>query len=108
VLLTRKSTRQFQPALTPPGGDGVKASELGAALTLTPPAEPGNNPGMDDKTTKRGGGAVAVVVLLVVLVTLPLLYVLSAGPVVWMVNNDWIDTYGFQRLKQPTIRWDGS
>jgi hypothetical protein len=42
---------------------------------------------MDDKATKRGGGTVVVLVLVVVLVVLPILYVLSIGPVVCLVSN---------------------
>ena len=42
---------------------------------------------MEDKPTKRGGGAVVVMALVAVLVLLPMLYVLSIGPVVWLVSN---------------------
>jgi len=59
--------------------------------TLTPLAHPDDNPGMNDKATKRGGGAVVVVALVAVLVVLPMLYVLSSGPVCAMVNKGWID-----------------
>lgn len=46
---------------------------------------------MNEKATKRGGGVVLAVVLVAVLAILPMLYVLSIGPVCWMVNNDLID-----------------
>jgi hypothetical protein len=59
-------------------------------LLLPPLANPGDNPGMDDKATKRGGGAVAIV-LVAVLVLLPMLYVLSVGPVAWMITGGRID-----------------
>ncbi|MCI0358688.1 MAG: hypothetical protein L0211_09415 [Planctomycetaceae bacterium] len=44
---------------------------------------------MNDKATKRGGAAVAIA-LMAVLVLLPLLYVLSVGPFVWMAGSGWI------------------
>ena len=45
---------------------------------------------MDDKATKRGGGAVVVMALVAVLVVLPILYVLSIGPVVWLAQSGFI------------------
>ncbi len=45
---------------------------------------------MKDKTAGRGGGAAAAVVLVVVLVLLPLLYVLSIGPAIWLDTRGWI------------------
>jgi hypothetical protein len=42
---------------------------------------------MDDKPTKRGGGTLPVVILLVVLILLPMIYVLSVGPAVWMATS---------------------
>jgi hypothetical protein len=42
---------------------------------------------MEDKATKRGGGAAVVLVLVAVLVVLPILYVLSLGPIVYLVGN---------------------
>ena len=45
---------------------------------------------MKDKATGRGGGAATAVVLVVVLVLLPMLYVLSLGPAVWLVSRGWI------------------
>jgi len=53
-------------------------------------AHPDDNSGMDEKPTKRGGGAVPVVILLVVLILLPMIYVLSVGPVLWMSSHDLI------------------
>jgi hypothetical protein len=46
---------------------------------------------MDEKATKRGGGAVVVMALVVVVVLLPLLYVLSVGPVARLADNGLID-----------------
>ena len=46
---------------------------------------------MNDKATKRGGGAVVVMALVAVLVLLPLLYVLSVGPVARLADNGLID-----------------
>lgn len=45
---------------------------------------------MDDKPIKRGGGTAVVLVLVALLVVLPMLYVLSVGPVVWMVHSGFI------------------
>ncbi len=42
---------------------------------------------MDDKATKRGGGAVVVLAVVGVLIVLPMLYVLSIGPVVWLAHS---------------------
>lgn len=57
---------------------------------MTPPARPRDNPGMDEKPMKRGGGTAVVLVLVAVLVVLPMLYVLSTGPVVWMAHSGFI------------------
>jgi len=43
---------------------------------------------MDDKATKRGGGAVVALGLVAVFVLLLMLYVLSVGPAVWLVENE--------------------
>ena len=45
---------------------------------------------MDDKVTKRGGGIVVVLVVVCVLVVLPMIYVLSLGPVVWLAHSGFI------------------
>jgi uncharacterized membrane protein len=45
---------------------------------------------MDDKPTKQGGGAAVVLVLVAILVLLPMLYVLSVGPIIWMVHSGFI------------------
>jgi hypothetical protein len=58
---------------------------------LTAHAQPNDNSGMDDKPTKRGGGTAAAIVIIAVLVVLPLLYVLSIGPVARMANNQSIN-----------------
>ena len=57
-------------------------------MTLTPPNPADDNSGMEDKT-KRGGAAV-VFALAVVLLVLPLVYVLSIGPVARMLDERWI------------------
>jgi hypothetical protein len=41
---------------------------------------------MEDRPTMRGGGTVAIV-LVAVVVVLPMLYVLSIGPVVCLISN---------------------
>jgi hypothetical protein len=58
---------------------------------LTPRHRTDDNSGMDDKATKRGGGAAVALVLVVVLVLLPMLYVLSVGPVARLADNGLID-----------------
>ena len=55
-------------------------------MTLTERVRPGDNSSMDDKATKRGGGAVVVMVLVVVLL-LPMIYVLSVGPAIWLAER---------------------
>jgi hypothetical protein len=47
---------------------------------------------MDDKPTKQGGGAAVVLVLVAVLFVLPMLYVLSVGPVIWLAHSGYIGT----------------
>jgi hypothetical protein len=42
---------------------------------------------MDDQSKLRSGGAV-LVLLLVALISLPMLYVLSIGPVFWLANEN--------------------
>jgi hypothetical protein len=59
---------------------------------LTTQVRSDDNSSMDDKPTKRGGGAAVVLVLIAVLIVLPMLYVLSTGPMVWMVHNGLIST----------------
>jgi hypothetical protein len=47
---------------------------------------------MDAKETKQSGGGAAVpAVTVLVLVLLPVIYVASLGPVVWLVSRDFID-----------------
>jgi hypothetical protein len=46
---------------------------------------------MNERPTKRGGGAVAVMALVAVLVLLPLLYVLSIGPVAYLSERGLIE-----------------
>lgn len=56
-------------------------------MPLTNVVDTDDNPGMDDRPDKRGSGAVAIV-LVAVLILLPILYVLSVGPVAWLDSND--------------------
>jgi len=50
---------------------------------------------MDDKPTKRGD--LTVLLLVALLVLLPMLYVLSIGPVAWMIAHGVIDDSLFVR-----------
>ena len=45
---------------------------------------------MEDKPTKRSG-TVIVIALAAVLVVLSMLYALSMGPALWMINHGWLD-----------------
>ena len=58
---------------------------------MTAQDQPNDNSGMDDKPDKRGGGTAAGMVTIAVLLVLPLLYVLSVGPVAWMATNEGMD-----------------
>ena len=57
-------------------------------------------------TEKRESGdrrSPAAVVLLVVLFLLPIVYVLSIGPVNWLVTNDYLDSDGPRCFYYPLI-----
>lgn len=50
---------------------------------------------MDEKLTRRGGGAALVIALMALLLLLPMIYVLSIGPVLWFaeayhLNCQWL------------------
>lgn len=42
---------------------------------------------MENKPAKRSGGAAAAAIIVVVLVLVPLIYVLSIGPLVWLAGT---------------------
>jgi hypothetical protein len=52
---------------------------------------------MEDEREKRGGSGCAIVGLVLAVVFLPVLYVLSIGPVVWMVDRTtapwWLEAF---------------
>ena len=54
---------------------------------------------MDDRTRNRGRWTVVVIVVAAV-VLLPLFYVLSSGPALWLAEHDWVD-----KSRLPTIYW---
>ena len=64
-----------------------------------------DNSDMDDKPTKRGGGtAVMVLVLVAVLIVLPMLYMLSVGPAVWMATSGRMNPKTLNAIYSP-VEW---
>lgn len=58
-----------------------------------------DRPNSDDK--RRGSAAVLITTIVILILCLPLLYVLSLGPAVWLVNHEYLDLSLAQRIYWP-------